>query len=252
MDKQSIIKMGENFVLKEDKMNIFEAPIFGFAATSDEYFKVFRQPGIIGEHFMLPEEWLKGSKTVLSFFLPFTEEVRKSNCKDMEWPSFEWLQGRIEGQAFLNKLTEHLKVELEKAGYTALIPAMDKRFWSKKEGGFTSNWSERHVAFVAGLGTFGLSKGLITKKGMAGRFGSIITDLELLPDKRDYEGIYEYCTNCGACAKNCPVGAISLKNGKNHKVCSDFQDITAEKYKPRYGCGKCQVKVPCESCIPKK
>jgi len=252
MDKESIVKMGEDFVLKEDTMNIFQAPIFGFAAASDEYFKRFRQTGIIGEHFMLPEEWLICSKTIISFFLPFSEEVKRSNSKDNAWPSFEWLQGRIEGQAFLSKLAEYLKVELERAGYSSLIPAMDKRFWSKKDGGFTSNWSERHVAFVTGLGTFSLSKGLITKKGVAGRFGSIITELELSPDLREYEGIYDYCSNCGACVKRCPVGAISLEKGKNHKICSDFQDITAEKYKPRYGCGKCQVGVPCESCIPKK
>ena len=32
---------------------------------------------------------------------------------------------------------------------------------------YISTWSERHAMYAAGLGTFGLSKGLITKKGMA-------------------------------------------------------------------------------------
>ena len=44
-----------------------------------------------------------------------------------------------------------------------------------KVGDYASNWSERHVAYVCGLGTFGC-QGLITSKGLAGRFGSIITD----------------------------------------------------------------------------
>lgn len=35
---------------------------------------------------------------------------------------------------------------------------------------FGSNWSERHAAYVCGLGTFGLSKGLITDKGMGRTF----------------------------------------------------------------------------------
>jgi epoxyqueuosine reductase QueG len=108
------------------------------------------------------------------------------------------------------------------------------------------------VAFVCGLGTFGLSRGIITRRGMAGRLGSIVTKLELEPDEKTYKDIYEYCTMCGACARKCPVNAISLENGKDHKPCSDFLDMTEEKYKPRYGCGKCQVSVPCERKIPKK
>ncbi|KOA18561.1 4Fe-4S binding domain protein [Clostridium homopropionicum DSM 5847] len=74
--------------------------------------------------------------------------------------------------------------------------------------------------------------------------------LDLEPDRRDYENIYEYCSMCGKCVKNCPANAISLIYGKSHDACSDFLDKTAEKYKPRYGCGKCQINVPCESNIP--
>jgi len=243
-------------------MKIFETPIFAFGAADDEYFNLLKKPSVIGKHFLLPREWLPQSKTVISFFLPFTEAVRKGNSRDMLWPSEEWLHGRIEGQAFLNTLCRHVQSELIRAGYISLVPSLEERFWAKTRFDhadrndentiFTSNWSERHVAFVCGLGTFGLSKGLITQKGIAGRFGSIITELALSPDKRDYESIYEYCSMCGACAKNCPVHAISLEKGKNHAICSRFLAETGEKYKPRFGCGKCQVKVPCESCIPTK
>jgi len=177
------------------------------------------------------------------------------NRREKTWPSEEWLHGRIEGQAFLNKLCMHLKSVLIDEGYDSLVPALDERFWSNNDGTkhkakFTSNWSERHVAFVCGLGTFGLSKGLITPKGIAGRLGSIITELYLPPDKREYENIYEYCSMCGKCVKNCPVDAITIEKGKDHYPCSAFVDKTSEKYKPRYGCGKCQVAVPCESRIP--
>lgn len=264
MNKQDLIKMASSFVeSSEDNsisgMKIFENPILGFGATDDEYFKLLKNPSAVGEHFMLPKEWLPQSKTVISFFLPFTKVVKNANRVDMAWPSKEWLYGRIEGQAFLNKLCDYLRLELINAGYNSLAPSMDERFWAKtapdseslhSNVSFTSNWSERHVAFVCGLGTFGLSKGLITSKGVAGRFGSIITELNLPADKRQYENIYEYCSMCGACVKNCPVNAISIDKGKNHKICSKFLDITAQKYKPRYGCGKCQVGVPCESNIP--
>ena len=115
---------------------------------------------------------------------------------------------------------------------------------------YIPSWSERHAAFACGLGTFGLSKGLITEKGVCGRFGSIITDLELPPDERNYKEVYEYCNMCGVCITHCPVNAISLDKGKNSSLCSKFLDEVREKHAPRYGCGKCQVSVPCESGIP--
>ena len=103
---------------------------------------------------------------------------------------------------------------------------------------------------MCGLGTFGLSKGLITKKGTSSKIGSIVTDLYVKPDIREYENIYEYCLMCGACVKQCPVNAISIENRKNHTLCSEFLNKIKEKHKPRYGCGKCQVNVPFESFIP--
>jgi len=282
MNKKDLIKIASSFVENSNDniisrdiaisdtvigMKIFESPIFAFGGADDEYFKLLKDPSVIGEHFCLPEEWLPKAKTVMSFFLPFTDVIKKGNKRDMSWPSEEWLHGRIEGQALLNKLCQYLKSELINRGHNSIVPSLDKRFWantgfnknhpnycndSKSNLSFTSNWSERHVAFVSGLGTFGLSKGLITTKGISGRFGSIITELYLPTDKRKYKDIYEYCSMCGACVKNCPVNAISLDKGKNHIICSNFLDETAEKYKPRYGCGKCQIGVPCESNIPKQ
>lgn len=279
MNKQDLIEIATSFVqssadniiskpiaLSEavEGMKIFEPPIFAFGAAEDEKFRLLQDPSVIGKHFSLPREWLPQAKTVISFFLPFTDTVKKGNRRDMSWPSEEWLHGRIEGQSFINKLCQHLQSELINAGYNSVTPCLDKRFWAKtgftnaspyseqqsEPIAFTSNWSERHVAFVCGLGTFGLSKGLITKKGMAGRLGSVITELYFSPDKREYESIYDSCSMCGSCVKNCPVNAISIDEGKNHIICSNFLDGTAEKYKPRYGCGKCQVKVPCENGIP--
>lgn len=248
----------KEYAISEDVIGakIYDDPIFAFGAADDAYFELFKSPSGIGSHFLTPNEWLPQAKTVISFFLPFSEQVKKSNCIDKIWPSNEWLHARIEGQNFLCKITLHLQEELTKAGYASVIPALDKRFWSKtapdgsSELSFTSNWSERHVGFACGLGTFGLSKGLITAKGMAGRIGSIITDLELPVTERAYTEVYEYCIRCGACIPQCPVNAISMENGKNHLVCSAFLDQLKEKYQPRYGCGKCQVYVPCSNGIP--
>lgn len=240
-------------------VKIFEDPIFAFGDAEDALFEQLKQPSIIGSHFMTPKWWLPEARTVVSFFLPFSQAVREGNKRDMLMPSAEWLHARIEGQALLLKLCGHLKSELQREGHKCVVPTADPRFWSKtssfetpfpEELSFTSNWSERHVAYVCGLGTFSLSKGMITSKGIAGRFGSLVSDIVLPFSERAYSNPYEYCTMCGSCATNCPANAITLEGGKDHVKCYDFVETVREKFSPRYGCGKCQVGVPCEFKIP--
>ncbi len=235
-------------------LKMYEPPIFAVGNALDEAFINLKKPNVVGEHFLLPTDWMSTAKSVISLFIPFTDEVKKSNIENIEDPSDEWLHARIEGQAFINKLLKKLQSEIQNAGFQCVIPSLDNTFKStinEDLNVFTSNWSERHVAYVCGLGTFGLSKGLITEKGIAGRMGSLITDMPLVTSVRKYNDIYEYCTMCGECIKNCPVNAISFENGKNHVLCSAFLDDVLEKHKPRYGCGKCQVGGPCSSSIPK-
>jgi len=239
-------------------MKIFEAPLFGYAAANDPIFTEFKKPGIIGSHFMLPAEWMAGAASVVSMFLPFTERVREANRKSFDQPADEWLHARIEGHAFQRKICGFIIDLLEEEGYSAMAPMIDSRFSSKspitankeEQDFYTSNWSERHAAYAAGLGTFGLSKGLITAKGVAGRYISVITSIPYEATSRPNTGIYGYCIRCGACVRNCPAKAITLEKGKIHYTCSEFVNATAVKYNPRYGCGKCQVGVPCESTAP--
>ena len=240
---------------------MFDEPVFGVSSADDSIYKTFRNRDVIGENFMLPGEWLPGAASVVSFFLPFTERVRSSNRGDPEETSPEWLHARIEGQAFLDTYTEHIRDYFESRGAAACVPAVDSRFavksrvlppWNRKTVHIASNWSERHVAYASGLGTFCLTRGLISEKGVAGRYGSVIVTEPIEPDIRPYDGVYDYCVMCGACIKRCPAGAISLKHGKNQLKCKLWMDKTGRKYDPRYGCGKCQVGVPCENRIPKR
>ena len=273
MDKKAIIRdMTEQFRTCEgnvipagtalegcEGLVMFDEPIFGVSAADDAIYETFKRREVVGENFLLPREWLPNAKSVISFFLPFTERVRRSNRGDPENTSPEWLHARIEGQAFINAYTDTLKAYFAGLGVDACVPATDSRFAVRKTTlppgdheavHYASNWSERHVAYASGLGTFCLTRGLISEKGVAGRYASIIISEEIEPGKRPYTGVYDYCIRCGACVRRCPAGAISLEHGKDQQKCSRWMDLTGRKYAPRYGCGKCQTGVPCEGRIP--
>jgi len=178
-------------------LRIFDEPLFGYASAKDAFFDEVKKTGVIGAHFIAPPEWLPGAKTVISLFLPITEQVRAANRENRSWPADEWLHARIEGQAFQNKICRFAEELLKKEGFPALAPMTDPRFSAKspltddrtEQNFYTSNWSERHAAYAASLGTFSLSKGLISRKGVAGRYLSIITAACFEPDKRPFSGI---------------------------------------------------------------
>lgn len=232
-------------------MRMYDRPLVCVGSADDPLFAQLQKPEAVGPQMLLPNDWVEGARSVISYFSPTSQRIRESNRKD-EHASIEWFHARIDGQAFIGQAGAHLVTYLKELGYDACCPAIDSELQvtfvdeNDPEKSFRSNWSERHVAYVCGLGTFGLSKGLITKAGMAGRFGSVITTASLPVTPRDYSDIYEYCIMCGACAKNCPVGAISLETGKDHALCYGELQASKERFEGYYGCGKCQVGVPCE------
>ena len=253
----SYISRNEAFDKAYVGLELFEKPLIGYADVNDPLFDEFcTNPKILNNKFMHPLKWLPKANTVISVFFPFTDEVKKSNIMDLHDPSGQWLQARFEGQKHLNEITRYMLVRLMDEGYDSMAPALDPRYKGSftekrsKNMDYATNWSERHIAYVAGLGTFGLSGGLITDKGIAGRFLSLITQRKIKPTPRKYTEVLEFCSECGECIKRCPAYAISEQKGKQHVPCEHFLDDIRVTYSPRYGCGKCQVGVPCMSCMP--
>ena len=239
-----------------EALTLFDRPLLGYARAGDPLFEAFLAPGVIGPHYRPPCRWLPDAQTVVSFFLPFSPAVRAHNRAAQSLPSQAWLYGRVEGQRFVEALSLHLAKALQDAGFEAVAPSLSPEFWTVSEPespdgpAFTSNWSERHAAYACGLGTFGLSKGLITRQGMAGRFGSLVTSWQAAPTPREYEAPYDWCIRCGAGVRCCPGGAISLEHGKNHHLCLQYQTTILPQCQPRFGCGLCQTGVPCEAGRP--
>ena len=241
---------------------MYDTPILGFGAAEDPLFEEYKKVGIIGPWHMSPKEWLPEAKTVISFFFPMSLEVRKSNRQEKKVASELWAYARIEGQAYISAYMKAVAEWFQERGFAACVPSSDSRWQSLtagkgiegypeiREDSFGSRWSERHAAYVCGLGTFGLSKGLITEKGMAGRFGSVVVSVAFEPDPRAYSDVYDYCIRCGACVRRCPAHAIDPERGKNHMICGPYVIASRAVHEPRYGCGLCQTGVPCEAGIP--
>ena len=239
-------------------------PAFAFGDAADPLFKELQRPEAVGPAFRLPQDWLPGAQRVISLFLPYSQAIRDDNRDTSDTPRGSILHARIEGQATVFESCRFIVRWLEERGYHAVVPSLTEELetWTiKRDAGgqvdlresFRSNWSERHVAYVCDLGTFSLTRGIITEKGLAGRVGTIVTDAPFSVTPRKYSGITDYCIMCGECVKRCPAHAISLETGKQQIPCWEYLEWTKRaSVQPYFGCGKCQINVPCETGIPKK
>ena len=250
----------------------FEIPSVGFSRGDDPLY-AFYKDHIDHDFYRLPSEWLKAvyghdfdpaNVSVISWFLPQTDDTKEKSRKTTDCPPMEWTMNRVHGEECNRQLAKALEQHLIELGYEAVAPMCSDQFsWGDSEKFVKmSNWSERHTAHISGLGTFGLCDGLISKRGKAGRYGSVIVYAPLEATERTYTTYNEYCmakNGCTACIKRCPAGAITLEGGHDKRKCMQYHSEVIEKIDhERYGydgyavCGLCQTGVPCESCIPGK
>jgi ferredoxin len=240
-------------------------PLVGFADAADPLFSEFK--GIIGDFHLTPMEILEhafpehagswNGASVISWVLPMSQASRESNRGEARYPSRLWSLTKAFTEEVNQLLMDHVVSFLKERGIRAVAPAKSPLFelLLDERIGFCANWSEKHVAYVAGLGTFGLSGALVTEKGVAVRLGSVVTDLKLKPTPRSYHSFKDHCLfydsgECGECMERCPVGAIS-QEGQDKEVCLSHcaEVMSLKEYEDidRPGCGKCQTAVPCES-----
>jgi epoxyqueuosine reductase len=250
---------------------IFDEPLIKYADGDDVLFTEYKK--IIGTVHLTPREALTlatkeqpqklpSKLSVISWILPVAEVIRKSNRKENMNPSKFWAYTRWYGEKFNEAIREYVVSILNEKGYRAAAPAIGSYFKQfNNDKGPYSNWSERHVAYAAGHGTFSLSDGFITERGIAHRCGSVVTDMILPPNKRKASTPYANCTfyvngTCKVCIERCPAGAIT-EDGHNKILCGEFQrkefaDLRETLKVGNTGCGLCQTNVPCEYKNPVK
>lgn len=252
--------------------NGYKKPLIRFVSAKDSIFNDFKE--IIGDFHLTPKELYEfcygkdsfDDGSVISIALPYSDEVIESN-KNREWPSKKWTLMRTFGmEDFGFKLADYVKDILNQKGYNCIDPVSQETYGKlATDTGPSSNWSQRHIAYATGMGTFSLNAGFITEKGIAVIFLSLVTDLVVESDERTALNHTANCLfyhkgKCKKCVKKCPANALS-ENGIDKLKCFNMgYGEKAQEYaksvgaKPELGsgCGLCQVGVPCESQNPTK
>ena len=250
---------------------IWDRPLVGYAAGDDPLFETYvahigafylKPVDIFRRRFPDDESAAARELAVIAWILPASAATRAEQARSRRRPSKRWARTRQLGEAFNEDLRRHVVDALAAAGVSAVAPMLAP-FWQRvSEGPYApcSNWSERHAAHAAGLGTFGLCDGLITPVGKAVRIGSVVAKLNLAPTPRPYRDHRAYCLffshgSCGRCIPRCPVGALSTDGHDKHK-CMQYTEVGMNAVmRKRYGidtyaCGLCQADVPCMDHIP--
>jgi len=249
----------------------WKKPDLAVAAGADPLFR--RLKSDIGSFYWTPEDAFSlafpgavrsaEELSVVSWILPQTDLTRQEQRRQTQAPGKRWAGSRFYGEAFNYHLRLHLANSLCAMGIPAVgpecLPGYSARCHSDRFG-ISSNWSERHVAWVAGHGTFGLSDGLITRHGKAVRFGSVVVAARLPVTPRSYQGYQDWCLyftkgTCGACIDRCPADAITRAGHDKDRCLSYITSVTTPYVNTRYGtgatpCGLCQAGIPCEAKIP--
>jgi len=253
-NKKCIEKLIKEYVSsyqeKHHTITGWEEPLIAFAAAQDPLFYQLKE--VISSSHNLPTDLIPKAKTVIAYFIPFAKEVVLGNVENRE-SSEAWAISYLETNKLISALNRYINVQLQKLNYSSTLLPPTHNF---DEQNLISAWSHKHVAYIAGLGKFGLHQMLITEQGCCGRLGSIVTDLEIEPTKRSEEDycLYKYNGTCKKCVEKCINGALGLETYDRHKCYAALLKNVEHYTKIGYAdvCGKCISQVPCSFVNPVK
>lgn len=233
----------DNYQQKDEIESKWKEPVINYAAADDPMFKQLKEA--VSEEHLMPEDIMPGARTVIAYFIPFSNKIANSNIEG-KYSSHQWAKAYVETNQLIAELNQHLKNKLLDKGYQASLIAATNNFDKER---LLSDWSHRHAAYIAGLGTFGLNNMLITEKGCAGRIGTLITDLKIEASERSEQ---ERCLNkagfnCSKCVDRCVNGSLQEDSFDRH-LCYELL-LENDEIHPESAltdvCGKCSVDLPC-------
>jgi len=281
---------------------IFERPTIGVSAGNDPLFEKFKE--VVTPAHLTPEEmwsasagrtrgrrdhhffgrprpdagqWtgpadLAAKLKVLSVIFPYSRAILDDGCSSPRRTpraglALNW------AHVFHTEVYDQTARFFVQRGHRVMVP-QQSRFHSVlvrlSNPHLVSLWSERHYAFAAGLGTFGLAEHLITHHGCNVRLASFITDAPLEVTPRVHDDPHANCLHfvrggCAVCVSRCPGRALTGE-GHNKLVCERIRHKESNRVRGELepflrpirrrfmhvlvedrpiGCGLCQYGVPC-------
>lgn len=226
-------------VAGDEHAPFFRLPLVGVSAAADPAYTQIKE--IVGPHHAYPQDILPGVQSLVSFFIPFSQMVVASNRKSAD-VSEEWALAYVYGNRLINRISQKLVDYFTGSGIAAAtVPATH----SFDEKTLMAAWSHRSAAYIAGLGSFGTNRMLITKKGCAGRYGTVFVAAQLPATtfKEQQNCLRLQGKGCHFCQDNCPTGALRDGVFNRHKCYAHLLAVDAKF--PQLGlvdvCGKCAV-----------
>ena len=150
MTKQSIRVEIERLVAEYQQrsglVTEWRTPLVGFASADDPLFEKLRE--VASPTHAHPSDLLPGARTVVAFFIPLGKRVAQSNIRG-EHASREWAQAYIETNVLIEEVGRHMQRLLGPGEDVVAVTPATHNFDPVR---LVSDWSHRHVAFIAGPG----------------------------------------------------------------------------------------------------
>lgn len=238
--ERNLLRILQEEIDRLGRPDLFRTPLIAFSSASDARFSALHE--IIGPWHKTPQELLPGAQTVISCFVPFSREVTASPLTKST-PLSLWGEAYTIINQQYDSIGSALQSYLSACGYAA-YPIPSTHTYDPKD--LQCYWSHRSAAAIASLGTFGANRLLITEKGSAGRFCTVLTTAPL-PTRRlapDQQCAYFETEACGLCFNACPVGALR-PNDFSRFDCQEelFRNMaslhTSHGFPEADVCGKC-------------
>ncbi len=230
---------------------LWREPLVGCASAEDPLFRRLKE--VVSTDHLMPQDILHTARSVIVYFLPFLRQIGKDNAQSHPRASRLWAQAYIETNTLIAAINERIASDLRRDGYQTVVTPATHNFDTVT---LISHWSHKHVAYIAGLGSFGLHHLLITSLGCCGRLGSLVTDAVITPTERP--GI-EHCLvkrgkSCGQCITRCPVGALERGIKPFDRQRCYAQLLANDRFYDDLPlvdvCGQCSSEVPCSYGTP--
>ncbi len=215
--------------------------------------------GLLAERGGDAAEW-----TVLSLCFPRRPEYVRENARAVDLPPPSWFRSKAAMARGMPLFARALAGGLEAAGtpaFTASDAAGESGLAAGAERYFCT-WSERHVAYACGLGTFGLNGALITRAGVAHRLVSLLLKarpepFDTVPGDPFADCLRHNSGTCGACIARCPVGALSDAGHDTPRCGRQAYVLNGARVRAAYGmempgCALCMCGVPCSTRTPRR